>query len=62
MIAHEEEEGPGVGLDGVTEEGADSLVELFADHCVFNLLALVVASSRCYDMMLCSLTLNISDE
>ena len=32
MITNEEEEGPSVGLDGVTEEGADSFVELFTDH------------------------------
>lgn len=32
MIANEEEEGTGVGLDGVAEEGADSFIELFADH------------------------------
>jgi len=32
VVAYEEEEGAGVGLDGVPEEGADSFVELFADH------------------------------
>lgn len=32
VVAYEEEEGAGVGLDGVTEEGADSFIELFADH------------------------------
>ena len=32
MIAYEKEEGAGVGLDGVTEEGADSFVEFFTDH------------------------------
>lgn len=33
VVAYEEEEGAGVGLDGVAEEGADSFVEFFADHC-----------------------------
>ena len=32
MIAYEEEEGAGVALDGVSEEGADSFIEFFADH------------------------------
>lgn len=46
MIANEEEEGAGVGLDGVAEEGADSFVELFADH--------VNAGFVDQDFMMCS--------
>ena len=32
VVAYEKEEGAGVGLNGVAEEGADSFIEFFTDH------------------------------